>query len=419
MIRCLQSILTLLISLTFFSGFSQARLIINNGGIINITNSAFVVIDNPNPNAITRNISGHIISEGEFNRVKWNIGTTTGSYVVPFGIGTAEYLPVSLTTSAASGASGSLTFAMYGGGWINTSYLPTGITNFVNNQGANNSAFSIDRFWRIEPTNYTTKPALANLILTYRDPEWSVSSNVITEANLIAQRYNSGTNEWDDYLPPTVSSTGANTSTVPALPSAQLFTWWTLVDNTTILPIELTAFNVKCDGSKATITWTTASESNNNYFEIERSSGGSTFTTIARVVSQNSNSTQPLNYSAVDNNPLDGISYYRLKQVDNDGKYTYSSIVISRCDNGAASPVVSVYPNPATNNLTVDIKGLPGNKSLMIYDVIGQEMTDKHIISEDENLQEVINISAFAKATYILRIDVGGKLYQIIKFVKN
>ena len=66
------------------NAFSQARLILNNGGIVNITNSAFVVIDNPNPNAITRNTSGHIISEGEFNRVKWNINTNAGTYIVPF-----------------------------------------------------------------------------------------------------------------------------------------------------------------------------------------------------------------------------------------------------------------------------------------------------------------------------------------------
>ena len=182
--KCLQSILTLFIPL---STFAQARLVLNNGGIVNITNSAFVVIDNPNSNAITRNTSGHIISEGEFNRVKWNIGTTAGSYVVPFGIGAAEYLPVSFTTASAVGATGNLTFAMYPvGSWLNTSNLPTGVTNFVNNYGANNSAFAVDRFWRIEPTNYTTKPALTNLLFTYRDIEHSVASNAITESNLIA-----------------------------------------------------------------------------------------------------------------------------------------------------------------------------------------------------------------------------------------
>ncbi|MCC6584300.1 MAG: hypothetical protein IT271_11410, partial [Chitinophagales bacterium] len=157
---------------------AQARLILNNGGIVNITNGAFMVIDNPATNAITRNTSGHIISEDEFNRVKWNIGTTAGSYVVPFGIGAAEYLPVSFTTSGAAGASGNLTFAMYPvGSWQNTANLPAGVTNFINNYSADNSVFSMDRFWRIEPANYTTKPALSNLILTYRDIEHSVASN--------------------------------------------------------------------------------------------------------------------------------------------------------------------------------------------------------------------------------------------------
>lgn len=404
-----------------FDCFAQARLILNNGGIVNITNGAFVVIDNPATNAITRNTSGHIISEGEFNRLKWNIGTTAASYVVPFGISAAEYLPVSFTTSGAVGASGNLTFAMYPvGSWQNTANLPAGVTNFINNYSADNSVFSMDRFWRIEPANYTTKPALSNLILTYRDIEHSVASNAIIESNLIAQRYNNTNNSWDDYMPVSVVNTVSNTSTIAALPSAELFTWWTLVDNRFILPIELTAFNAKCDGNKVNIYWTTASESNNDFFEIERSSDGINFSSVVKINSQNSNSSQPLNYSAQDNNPLNGKSYYRLKQVDKDGKYSYSSLVTVSCQDAiAVSPVVAVFPNPATNNITIDMKGLPGKKSLMIYDVIGQEMVNKTLESQNENIQEVIDVSAFAKATYILRLDVNNELFQIIKFVKN
>lgn len=400
--------------------FSQARLILNNGGILNITNGAFVVIDNPNPNAITRNTSGHIISEGELNRVKWNIGTTAGSYVVPFGIGTSEYLPVSLTTSGAAGAAGSLTFAMYGGNWLNTSYLPAGITNFINNRGFNNSAFVIDRFWRIEPNNYTTKPALSNLVFTYRDNEHSVASNTIIESNLTAQRYNSGTDEWDDYLPGTVTNTVANNSTVGTLPSAQLYTWWTLVDNTLILPIELTAFHAICDGNKVSISWQTASEKNNRYFEVERSSDAVNFTPVAKIDSKNPNSSTPLSYDATDHNPINGKSYYRLKQVDVEGHYSYSSLVVLNCNSNSVVPSsVTIYPNPATDNLTIDIKGLPGKKSLMIYDVTGKEMTNKQINTQDENILETIDVSSLAKATYILRLDVNNELYQILKFVKN
>ena len=403
------------------SSFAQARLILNNGGIVNITNSAFVVIDNPATNAITRNTSGHIISEGEFNRVKWNINTTAGTYVVPFGRGAAEYLPVTLTTASAvsPGSNGSLTFAMYGGNWLNTGYLPTGITNFVNNNGTNNSAQVIDRFWRIEPTNYSTKPALTNLIFTYRDPEWSVANNSIIESNLIAQRYNSTLNDWDDFMPGTVTTPASDISTVATLPSAQLFTWWTLVDNRTPLPIELVNFNAKCDGNKVTVTWQTTAEKNNNYFEVERSINGTNFQLVEKVFSQNSNSNALLSYQSVDNNSLDGKVYYRLKQVDINGNFTYSSVVVVTCSNALVSPIVNIFPNPAVSSITVDIKGLIGQKTILIYDVIGQEMTKRQITDENENIQETFDVSTFAKATYIMRIDVDGHLHQIIKFVKN
>lgn len=402
--------------------FAQARLILNNGGIVNITNSAFVVIDNPATNAITRNTSGHIISEGEFNRVKWNINTTAGTYVVPFGRGVAEYLPVSLTTSGAvsPGSNGSLTFAMYPvGSWINTTNLPVGVTNFLNNNGTDNSAMVIDRFWRIEPTNYSTKPALTNLTFTYRDPEWSVANNTIIESNLIAQRYNTGTNEWDDFMPGTVTTPASDISTVATLPSAQLFTWWTLVDNRSPLPIELVNFNAKCDGNKVNITWQTNAEKNNNYFVVERSTDGANFQLVEKVFSQNSNSNNLLSYQSVDNNSLDGKVYYRLKQVDINGNFTYSSVVVVTCSSAVIAPTVSIFPNPTTNNITVDIKGLKGKKTILIYDVIGQEMTKRQITNEDENIQETFDVSTFAKATYLLRIDVDDHLHQIIKFLKN
>ncbi len=402
------------------SGFSQARLILNNGGIVNITNNAFVVIDNPNPTAISRNTSGHIISEGEFNRVKWNIGTTAGTYVVPFGIGTSEYLPVALTTSGAVGASGSLTFATYGGNWINTGYLPTGITNFVNNLGLNNSAYVIDRFWRIEPNAYTTKPGLANLIFTYRDIEHSVANNAISESSLTAQRYNTGTNEWDDFLPLTSVNTLANTATVASLPANQLYAWWTLVQNTSILPVELISFNAKCNGNNVEIYWTTASESNNDYFEIERSMDGLNFSLMTRVSTVNGNSSQPQQYSSIDENPLSGKSYYRLKQTDKDGKFTYSSLVIVTCkDAGNTTPVVSLFPSPAIDVLTVDIKGMPGKKSLLVYDLLGQVVLNKVLLDESNDTRQYLDIGALSNATYIIRIDAADELKQIMKFVKT
>jgi hypothetical protein len=413
-------LLAAIITLSCFVSFAQARLILNNGGIVRIDNGAFVVVDNPNPNAITRTASGHIISEGELNRVKWNIGTTTGNYTVPFGIGAAEYLPVSFSAAGAAGATGSLTFAMYPvGSWLNTSNLPVSVTNFINNYGTNNSAFAVDRFWRIEPAGYTTKPALSNLIFTYRDPEWSVASNAILESNLIAQRYNSATNEWDDYMPGTVTNTTNNTSTVAALPSAELYTWWTLVDNRYVLPVELTSFAAACKETLVLIEWETASESNNDYFEVERSVDGMQFTAIGRVEAAG-NSVIPQKYSLEDNQPLTGKTYYRLKQMDEDGEYSYSSVVLVDCKSAAAvQPVVSIYPNPASDMLTVDMKGLKGKKTLTIYSVLGQMMFSQLVAGEQENTQEIIPITALADAAYLLRIDVNDEVFQVVKFVKK
>lgn len=410
----------LLFFMISFNGFSQARLILNNGGIVNITNNAFVVIDNPNTNAITRNTAGHIISEGEFNRVKWNIGTTAGTYILPFGIGAAEYLPVSLTTSGASGASGSLTFAMYPvGSWLNSANLPTGVTNFVNNYSTDNSAFAIDRFWRIQPSGYTVKPALDNLVFTYRDIEWSVASNNIMESNLIAQRYNDSLNSWDDYMPGTVTNTINNTSTVAALPSAELFTWWTLVDNRFILPIELISFSALCRDSYVFIDWQTASEYNNHFFVVERSADGEHFDVVGQVNAMgNTNTTQY--YSLQDNQPLKAKSYYRLKQVDEEGNYSYSSIVVTDCKQAnAAQSQLLIYPNPASDMLTIDIKNIKGKKTFVIYSVLGQEMLQKQITGEQEDVREIVDVAALANATYLLRIDVNEELYQVIKFVKK
>jgi hypothetical protein len=222
-------------------------------------------------------------------------------------------------------------------------------------------------------------------------------------------------------MPTTAINTVANTATVASLPAAQLFTWWTLVDNRYILPIELVAFNAACDGNKVKLNWQTASEKNNSYFEVERSSDAINFSPILKLNSQNSNSTTLLSYSAIDDNPINGKSYYRLKQVDFDGKYSYSSIVVLNCTSieNQAPTSITIFPNPATDNLSININGLQGQKTLMIYDVIGQEMMHKTIESSDANILENINIATFAKATYILRIDIGGELYQIIKFVKN
>jgi hypothetical protein len=222
------------------SGNAQARLVIN-GGIINLNNGANLVIDNPNSNAITRT-SGHIISEGENNTVKWNVGTSTGNYIVPFGYGNTDYLPISFSPSNASGNGSFLLSTYSGNSAMNSSYLPSGVTHY-NYSGSDHSTKGIDRFWQVNAIGYNTKPDISNLQLSYRDVEHTTLPNIITEGNLKAKRWNSMLSQWDDFSPTSTINTVSNTVTIPSLSSSQHFAWWTLMNVSAPLPVELLSFS--------------------------------------------------------------------------------------------------------------------------------------------------------------------------------
>lgn len=138
------------------------------------------------------------------------------------------------------------------------------------------------------------------------------------------------------------------------------------------LPIVLTSFTAVSKASGTNIYWTTESEENNDYFTIYRSADGETFEPIATVEGAG-NSTMTLNYSFTDYDPIDGISYYLLKQTDYDGECAYSEkIAVNRRANvGEAS--FKVYPNPYSGNgLTIDLGTIHSeNVDVAIYSVTG------------------------------------------------
>lgn len=177
-------------------------------------------------NAITRT-SGHIISEGENNRVRWNIGTTAGTYTVPWGSGNTNYFPLSFTTSAANGT-GFFYFATMSTTAENSTLLPAGITHFNGTSGDDMSLVAVDRFWKIDAQSYTVKPSLSNLILTYLDAEFATPNKNAVETKLTARRWNNLTNTWTDYNTGGMVNPSANTITVASLTPSNFFPWWTI-----------------------------------------------------------------------------------------------------------------------------------------------------------------------------------------------
>lgn len=120
--------------------------------------------------------------------------------------------------------------------------------------------------------------------------------------------------------------------------------------NVTLLPIELVSMNAICVGENRVIKWMTASEANNDYFEVQRSANGIDFENFARV-NGSGNSSDLLEYSIVDDLKSTGIVYYRLKQVDFNGDSHLFDIVSSDCI-PQTSPI-GVVPNPFKNKISI------------------------------------------------------------------
>ena len=127
------------------------------------------------------------------------------------------------------------------------------------------------------------------------------------------------------------------------------------------------------------INWITASETNNSHFEIQRSSDGLNFETIIRCQGAG-NSSMYISYLEIDNNPLEGISYYRLKQVDYDGAAEVFSMVPVKCL-AEKEPAISLFPNPVSKDakqVNLLLEGFEGEEVLVILrDITGKEIASK------------------------------------------
>jgi len=120
-----------------------------------------------------------------------------------------------------------------------------------------------------------------------------------------------------------------------------------------VLPVLLTDFSVTKSGHTSVLSWITHTEINNDYFILERSLDGRTFTPVSgRIISKavNGNSNIPLQYAYIDLSPVKGINYYRLLQVDKDSRTKYSEVVKATFTD---LPEVSIYPNPVHNELNI------------------------------------------------------------------
>ncbi len=138
-----------------------------------------------------------------------------------------------------------------------------------------------------------------------------------------------------------------------------------------VLPIDLLFFTGECNNNNIVLKWATASETNNEYFTVERSEDGSQWEAVGTVKSTgNSSITQ--NYSYTIGETSDKISYFRLKQTDLDGNFKYfNTIPVNNCNSNSAG--LSIYPNPSNGRSLFGKINLKANEeySIIIFDAVG------------------------------------------------
>lgn len=183
-----------------------------------------------------------------------------------------------------------------------------------------------------------------------------------------------------------------------------------------VLPIKLASFTAQAAGDKTNLKWTTESEVDNDYFLVERAGEDKNFITVSRVKGSGS-SNASVSYSSIDYNPLAGNNYYRLKQVDFDGKFSYSDervVKFSSLNNNK----LTVFPNPTSDKITLNLSEVSGKVSLKVVGVDGKSMISEEGTLEAVNQKLNSKLSGFAPGVYIISLTANGQQHKI-KFVKQ
>ena len=153
---------------------------------------------------------------------------------------------------------------------------------------------------------------------------------------------------------------------------------YAIAQSTVPLPIELLSFTAEPEGETVLCKWITASETNNDYFEVLRSDDGIEFKSLGIVNGFGAGtSTTNRSYKFVDNDECTSIRYYQLKQVDIDSRFSLSNVVAVNCN--TKENEIKLYPNPATNDLTFSFFQNSKDEITVEYlDMLGKLIRDEH-----------------------------------------
>lgn len=394
----------------------KTQFILTTNGFLNLNGNAMTLYSSASNSIFGGNALRYIYGETPnfTSKIKWYIGTpgVTTSYGVPFAkAGTlADASPFGFKVNGGVQVD-TLVVSTYGTPATNLPWpaAPVNVTNLYSTTGLtpDNRDATADRFWYVN-FSAPTIPAV-DMALSYASGSELPVAPFNNPTNMQAQYWDAGSGSWA--LPP-MGYDSSSLVNVVVVSNPPINGVWTLVNNLSPLgpiplPIELLQFNGNYHDNNSLLYWLTASETDNDYFIVERSNDGSHFYTVGKVEGAG-NSSIVLNYHLRNYEPIDKVAYFRLKQVDFNGHFTYSKTIALRNTKAAVNQHLNLYPQPATTDVFIE-QGLFVNGQTFATEIINTQgaLVQRDLHTSDESGNLLLHISNLAQGMYLLRITDG------------
>ncbi len=296
--------------------------------------------------------------------------------------------------------------------------------NYASVNNGSNSRPTVRRIFGVRPADAQTNTGGLNATLSfhYLDNETTnlIPGNQTLDEGKFALFVSTSNGDTFGQLGRDALSTTAN---VLVKNNVTTFATFTLSEFTAPLPVTLTAFNAKRVGNNAVITWETVAESDNKGYEVQVSTDGRTYRTLAFISSANPNSKNFLSYSYEDKEAnKTGVRYYRLRQIDLGGQdHYYSPKVLTFGGGSLAKADLKAFPNPFGDALYLTAtSAVAGKAQLSVSDmtgrVVAQHMFD---INSGTTDVELPNATQLKTGIYLVRLVLPSGETQVLRVSKN
>ncbi len=355
-------------------------------------------------NLLVIDTGGSIINSGANSYIEGavkKIGNT--AFEFPLGSG-GVYAPISI--SAPAGATSAFQAQYFFQAPANSSALGNGVNNI-----------SKLEYWSLQQTAGSDQ---VNVTLKWTS---STGHGISDTSSLIIARWNGS--QWTS-TGTRVLSGNSTTGTMRTFSAQSSFGNFTIGSNGggNALPIKLLSFDVQKNVDVVELNWVTAEEINNDFFTIERSADGQTFEPVTEVQGAGT-STEAKSYSAVDDNPLPGTSYYRLKQTDFNGQYEYfPMLAVSFEDNLSTNALIdnlTIGPNPFNTEFALSFNSMnTGLMEVEIMNMNGQLVhSDAFQVDYGQNTYRFEDRQQLPAGVYFVNLLMDHKLLETKRMMKN